>query len=74
MGSETHRAFYNSVWGSSGTNVFAVGEDYVGGSEALVAHYDGQTWTRMRLPQEGISVLEDVFGSSATDVWVVGNI
>jgi hypothetical protein len=66
------QAFYLSVWGSSGNDVFAVGETYAGFSQVLVAHYDGTGWSRMRLPREDEHSLTDVFGTSANDVWVGG--
>jgi len=47
------------VWGSSSTDVYAVGGDGI-------LHYDGSQWTKVF--QEGA---EEVFGLSATDVYVV---
>jgi hypothetical protein len=64
-------SFY-SVWGSSGANVFAVGESYAGFSRALVARYDGAGWTEMPLPSRDNRVLTDVSGSSSQDVYAVG--
>jgi formylglycine-generating enzyme required for sulfatase activity len=52
------------VWGSSGGDVFAVGD---GGT---VVHYDGTDWSAMgwSTPQH----LYDVWGSSGSDVFAVG--
>jgi len=50
------------VWGSSASDVFAVGE---GGT---ILHYDGATWT---MTLEGKS-LNDIWGSSAEDVFAAG--
>lgn len=55
----------NAVWGSSASNVFAVGD--VG----TILHFDGTTWTRMTSPT-GFD-LQSVSGSSPTDVFAVGN-
>ena len=64
-------SFY-SVWGSSGANVFAVGESFAGFSRALVARYDGAGWAEMPLPSRDNRVLTDVFGTSSEDVYAVG--
>jgi hypothetical protein len=64
-------SFY-SVWGSSGTNVFAVGESNGGFSRALVARYDGAGWAEMPLPSRDNRVLTDVSGTSSEDVYAVG--
>ncbi len=54
------------VWGSSSTDVFAVG--YSG----TILHYDGNTWS---VQASGIAVLlSGVWGSSATDVFAVGGV
>jgi len=57
----------SDVWGSSATDVFAVG---VAGT---VLHFDGSSWTPM---SSGLSFnhseLRGVWGSSATDVFAVG--
>ncbi len=54
----------SSVWGSSATDVFAVG---LGGR---ILHYDGNTWSAQA---SGRAVwLKGVWGSSATDVFAVG--
>jgi hypothetical protein len=49
------------IWGSSGSDVYAVGD-------GTILHYDGTRWTQVS--QEGG---QDVFGFSATDVYVAGN-
>ena len=51
------------VWGSSPTDVFAVGQ---GG----VFHYDGTGWSRMQTGS--VIFLAGVWGNSATDVFAVG--
>lgn len=52
------------VWGSSGTDVFAVGV------VNIISHYDGSNWTPMALPTGAL--LGGVWGSSGTDVFAVG--
>ena len=54
----------SAVWGSSGSDVFAVG----GGGTIL--HYDGSSWSGM---SSGTSNgLAGVWGSSGSDVFAVG--
>lgn len=53
-----------SVWGSSSSDVFAVGVD------GIILHYDGSAWSVMN---SGTSdELYGVWGSSSTDVFAVG--
>jgi hypothetical protein len=52
------------VWGSSATDVFAVGSD------GLILHYDGRLWLPMSSHTD--KVLNGVWGSSANDVFAVG--
>src|SRR3954453_6588255 len=61
-----------SVWGTSSTDVFAVGEAGSDFSRALIAHYDGTRWSEMPLEAGGDRVLRDVSGSSGQDVYAVG--
>jgi hypothetical protein len=50
------------VWGSSGTDVYAAGQDGI-------LHYDGANWTRV----QGVAAsLFDIWGSSAANVFAVG--
>jgi len=51
----------SAVWGSSGSNVWAVGTQ-------TVAHYDGMSWTKTTVSGDH----NGVSGTSALDVWVVG--
>jgi hypothetical protein len=53
------------VWGSSGSDVFAVGD---GGA---ILHYDGATWSAMR--SGTTEWLSGVWGSSGSDVFAVGS-
>jgi hypothetical protein len=52
------------VWGSSSTDVFAVG------TSGTILHYDGSAWSAMN--SRTSDTLWDVWGSSATDVFAVG--
>jgi hypothetical protein len=70
MDSQT-RADLPDVWGSSGTDVFVVGEeDTETDVFSVIQHYDGTGWTR-QLRKAGL-VLRAVWGSSSTDVLAVG--
>jgi hypothetical protein len=55
----------SGIWGSSATDVFAVG---MSGS---ILHYDGSTWTTMT--NESGYYLYGVWGTSASDVFAVGS-
>ena len=53
-----------SVWGNSGKDVFAVGE------QGTILHYNGSSWSSMESFTE--ANLMSVWGSSGTDVYAVG--
>lgn len=60
-----------SVWGTSAESVYAVGGPLGNsGFDALVLHYDGESWTR--LPAGGQDSYWWVHGTSDTDLWMVG--
>ena len=56
--------YLEGVWGSSGTDVFAVG--WAG----TILHYDGTTWSSTK--SGTTAKLVGIWGSSATDVFAVG--
>lgn len=62
------------LWGSSPTDVFAVGYINVttGLWTAYVAHYDGAAWSQMPLPRGEYLRLGDVWGTSASNVYATG--
>ena len=68
MDSQT-RADLPDVWGSSGTDVFVVGEENTEVA-SVIQHYDGTGWTR-QFRRVGL-VLRAVWGSSSADVLAVG--
>ena len=55
----------NGVWGTSPTNVFAVG------GEGTILHFDGANWSPMA--SNTSNTLNAVWGTSASDVFAVGN-
>jgi hypothetical protein len=59
------RGRLNAVWGTSKTDVWAVG------SSGAILHYDGGAWTSTQ--SEHLETFFDVWGSSPTDVWVVSS-
>jgi len=59
----------NSVWGSSATDVFAVGPGDTSGTGTIV-HYNGSAWSPMYC--NTTQPLNSVWGSSPTDVFAVG--
>jgi hypothetical protein len=58
--------YLNAVWGSSASDVFAVGYD-------TIVHYDGSAWTTLPPPNPtpGNRELTSVWGSSGNDVFAV---
>ncbi len=64
-----------SVWGSSETDVFAVGDPSGGDllSNMGVFHFDGTTWSPMGLPFPG-GYFTAVWGRSGTDVYILGRL
>ncbi len=58
------REFLKGVWGSSATDVFAVGEN------GMILHYDGLEWIKMKSPT--VEHLYGVWGSSPSNVYAVG--
>jgi hypothetical protein len=53
-----------SIWGSSATDVFTVGEN------GTILHYNGSSWSAMT--SGTTQLLRSIWGSSATDVFTVG--
>jgi hypothetical protein len=67
-GTQSSHCVFKGVWGTSSTNVYAVGGYYEGGG--CVIHYDGSGWSRMDTDvQVG---LKDVWGESPNHVFAVG--
>jgi len=55
------------VWGSSGSDVWAIGT----GTEAL--HYDGSSWLGVDVgTSDASTILQRIWGSGPNDVWAVG--
>lgn len=55
----------NAIWGSSSTDIYAVG------SNGLILHFDGTAWATQTSPTT--LHLRSVWGSSSTDVYAVGD-
>ena len=55
-----------AIWGSSSSDVFAVG------AEGTILHYNGKAWSNMTL--NAACSLWSVWGSSSSDVFAVGNV
>ena len=60
------------VWGSSSSDVFAVGSMVGYYRTDTIIHYDGANWTPM-LDSNTAWRLYDVWGSSSSDVYAVGD-
>jgi hypothetical protein len=63
MSSVTHNELWG-VWGSSGSDVFAVG------NLGTILHYDGGSWSPMS--SSTTNPLDSVWGSGGSDVFVAG--
>jgi hypothetical protein len=59
------------IWGTSDTDLWAVGGD-VSESEAIIEHFDGETWTIFPPPDGITGQLFKVWGPRADDVFIVG--
>jgi len=59
----------NGIWGSSSSDVFAVGMD-LDSWNGVILHYDGSTWSAMTSGSS--SLLHGIWGSSDSDVFAVG--
>ena len=57
-----------AVWGSSSADIWAVGD------AGLVLHYDGQTWSRVKVAGQGLRRpnLTTVWVAAPGHVWVGG--
>ncbi|MGO9687576.1 MAG: WD40/YVTN/BNR-like repeat-containing protein, partial [Syntrophobacteraceae bacterium] len=58
------RIQYSSVWGTSGSDVYAVGD------KGAIVHYDGKSWSYMT--SGTTQNLHSVWGSSESDVFAAG--
>jgi len=59
----------DGIWGSSGTDVYAVGSYWHQGAKS---HYNGINWSTT-LTEETYISYSDIWGSSPSDIWVTGN-
>ncbi len=75
--SKTKDAPYDidSIWGTSETNIYAVGIDYGAGWSRYgsILHYDGSDWTEMKKIEDMDILVMDIWGASNTDIFVVGS-
>jgi hypothetical protein len=65
------------IWGSSPTDVYTIGHNSQ--NRGLMWHFDGNRWRDVKLaPSQGgnivgsIDLAGEIYGSSANDIWVVG--
>jgi hypothetical protein len=68
--------FLYGVWGSSASNVYAVGKGVAGGNYPMVSHWNGSAWssTALSLPTGWTrGELKAVWGSGASNIYAVGN-
>ena len=69
----TYRLY--GVWGSSATNVFAVGNPTSSSTGGVILNYTGSSWSPMSISSAnpGNSHIYGVWGTSNNDVFAVGN-
>ena len=63
------------VWGAWPTDLWAVGGDGITDGQATLLHWNGSSWSQIALPplqKVGVYQLLKVWGTSAKDVYVVG--
>ena len=71
----------HAIWSVASDNVWAFGGQPVGseGTPPVAWHYDGSTWTTVAVPAPKVpcctspGALVAAWGSSASDIWAVGN-
>ncbi len=63
--------FLEAIWGSSGTDVYAVGYESDPTSVGRVLHYDGSSWEEVLITEE-YARFNAVWGSGTDDVYVSG--
>lgn len=62
---------YAAVWGTGPQDVWTVGTDW--GGNAVVRHWDGQSWADRTPPCNGSSRFSDIWGAAPDDVWMIDN-
>lgn len=63
------------VWGATPSDLWSVGGSGKNEGDATVLHFDGTTWTQVTLPKlakAGVMAFFKVWGTSADNVYVVG--
>jgi hypothetical protein len=69
----SYRSYFRTVWGSSATDVYAAGYDWVDKSGtkagAIVYHFDGITWKALKLGNYSSSMTA-IWGSGPSDVFI----
>jgi hypothetical protein len=63
------------VWGASPSDLWSVGGDGLADGQATLLHWDGSQWSSVTLPalqKVGVDQLLKVWGTSASNVYVVG--
>lgn len=64
------------VWGASPGDLWAVGGDGSVGGAPVLLHFDGASWSEVAVPalqKGGVAAFFKVWGTSASNVWVVGH-
>ncbi len=59
------------IWGSSPTDIWAVGGDVMRSVDSVLLHYDGTTWTEETSVSKPNDMYFKIWGSGADDVWAV---
>jgi hypothetical protein len=74
-GGDLDANYLSSVTATSATNAWAVGEYAASaGSQTLILHWDGTTWTQVTSPNPGSGeTLSAVAATSASRAWTVGH-
>jgi len=77
-----------AIWGASGKNIYAVGSIYIKKNkynnakysssklpnyEGVIIHYNGESWSKLKLPYMIHGPLNGIWGNSEDNIYVVGD-
>lgn len=61
------------IWGSSPSDIWAVGgRPLMGGEKDVLLHFDGTAWRRVEVPEPKGIAFYKVWGPNAEDLWICG--
>ena len=70
-GADGEGVWLRAIWGSSNSNLYAVGGSPPNGSRGIILHFDGTGWSRVTIPET--AGIADIWGNAADNIWAVGD-